>query len=805
MFKRLSIVFLILFIPFFIFAQGTTFSPEILNLLDETVFEVVYPKVNESKFKYEKDLPFDKLPYAQRIDKYVPVGTAFLLDSGEIVSAAHVFGAITEKYNFGSYFLRDKKGNVYEVETVNKYASNRDFISIGVPSLKYSRGLKVSFDSTLNQKVFAVGNALGEGVIIRDGLLTSMTPDFRDGEWDWYRFSAAASPGNSGGPLINSNGEVLGIITMKSKNENLNYALPIKEFLDSPKDLLVIDVQAKYSIPVYINYFKDFIVKFKLDLPKKFQEVADIVHKKFTEETDKTVLAIKNEWENKDFYKSSNYPDILNNTFEAGFPYLIGQNESNEWDLFAPSNKKSIKVGDTGVCVYGEMGGITLGGFEFSSDIDYDKFFMDSKYLMDNMLRGVKQYRYLAGESIAILSMGEADYFSIYEDKYGRKWVVAQYEYEFTNAKLLVFCLPTPKGTSFMMRIDTITQIEDSYMNDFKIFCEHFYNSYSGNILDWKRFDKLDRVKTNAMQGVNVKSIPQGIYADYNDVSLKYINSKFMWNSDSILSTALGFEYVNDNLVWKIRLFNLKLDKTGNTFFTIQRYIKPYDLENSTKYISFWDAIIQERENFNGEIYTNGDYTKISRVIKGSNPNLVYIVTIGTKDSENVDFLKDEIDKIDNGLSIKDFRERVLLDKEILSEDENIIEEEVASKVDKVEEDIVEESLSEENEIVIENKDLAKDKDNKSDVADEDDVVYKIEDNEKYDEKDNSKIYKIGESKKNSSLGVFGLFLDQEENDNNIVEPEIVDNDEKIGDQEEIKESLNNFDFGNLRPWSRKE
>jgi len=54
----------------------------------------------------------------------------------------------------------------------------------------------------VNDAVFAVGNALGQGVVVRNGVYTSDTPEEQSGQWRWLRFSAAASPGNSGGPLI---------------------------------------------------------------------------------------------------------------------------------------------------------------------------------------------------------------------------------------------------------------------------------------------------------------------------------------------------------------------------------------------------------------------------------------------------------------------------------------------------------------------------------------------------------------------------------------------------------------------------
>src|SRR5690606_41865411 len=101
-----------------------------------------------------------------------------------------------------------------------------------------------------------------------DGLYTSDTPEQQDGRWKWMRFSAAASPGNSGGPLVNQDGKVIGVVMAKSPNENLNYALPIGELMDAPDGVAAIDVRSSYQFDVFNSTLSGTLKEhFALPLP----------------------------------------------------------------------------------------------------------------------------------------------------------------------------------------------------------------------------------------------------------------------------------------------------------------------------------------------------------------------------------------------------------------------------------------------------------------------------------------------------------------------------------------------------------
>ena len=230
-------------------AAAAELDAQLLNKIQAATFEVVAAKPATDPLTYFKPLPFDLLPFQERNDKYYSVGTAFSLGNNRFVTAAHVLDTGIGSL-WGAPALRDSKGRVFPVGKIEKVSLARDFAVFTVTGNPNAENLEINTQPQLHGAVYAVGNALGTGVIVRDGVYTSMTPEERDGRWKWLRFSAAASPGNSGGPLLDKDGAILGVVLMKSPNENLNYALPIQEVIDAPDRQAEIDNRVSYQLDV---------------------------------------------------------------------------------------------------------------------------------------------------------------------------------------------------------------------------------------------------------------------------------------------------------------------------------------------------------------------------------------------------------------------------------------------------------------------------------------------------------------------------------------------------------------------------
>lgn len=87
-----------------------------------------------------------------------------------------------------------------------------------IPDDLASANLGSTRDLALGDHVVAVGFPFGIGPSVSAGVVSGLNSEYRSPEsrrllTNLIQFDAAANPGNSGGPLVNANGEVVGIVT----------------------------------------------------------------------------------------------------------------------------------------------------------------------------------------------------------------------------------------------------------------------------------------------------------------------------------------------------------------------------------------------------------------------------------------------------------------------------------------------------------------------------------------------------------------------------------------------------------------
>jgi S1-C subfamily serine protease len=163
-------------------------------------------------------------------------GTGFLVDSdGTIATNHHVIDAAA------AVRVKFQNGTVYEdVELlIDEVAADLALIHInlatpldgGTRPDVVPMHLGDSDAVVVGEHAISIGNPLGLEHTLTDGLISSRR--VYDGK-AWIQFSAPISPGNSGGPLFNMRGEVIGISTATLSSfgtsaQNLNLAVPVNE------------------------------------------------------------------------------------------------------------------------------------------------------------------------------------------------------------------------------------------------------------------------------------------------------------------------------------------------------------------------------------------------------------------------------------------------------------------------------------------------------------------------------------------------------------------------------------------------
>lgn len=110
-----------------------------------------------------------------------------------------------------------------------------------------------SDDLKLGEPVIAIGNALGYGQSVTNGIVSALNREItleNGATGTFIQTNAAINPGNSGGALLNMNGEVIGINSNKiggTTVEGMGYAIPITSASPIIADLMERQTRTKVA------------------------------------------------------------------------------------------------------------------------------------------------------------------------------------------------------------------------------------------------------------------------------------------------------------------------------------------------------------------------------------------------------------------------------------------------------------------------------------------------------------------------------------------------------------------------------
>ncbi len=200
-------------------------------------------------------------------------GTGFIVSTdGVVVTNRHVVPAGTTKVN-----LVMSDGTKLDEVSVLGRTGNNDSLDVAFLKIKNAKGKTLkpvtigdSSKMQVGDKVVAIGNALGKfRNTVTSGIISGYGRDVQAGDTnsgsteqlqDLFQTDTAINQGNSGGPLVNINGEVIGINTaIAGGAQNIGFSIPANNVSSLIKSVLATGkVERPYLGVHYISLNDDF-------------------------------------------------------------------------------------------------------------------------------------------------------------------------------------------------------------------------------------------------------------------------------------------------------------------------------------------------------------------------------------------------------------------------------------------------------------------------------------------------------------------------------------------------------------------
>ncbi len=186
----------------------------------------------------------------ERRHKKQSLGSGVIIDGtrGFILTNAHVI----ERTGTITVVLRDKREFTAQIVGADP---DSDLAVLRIESTEPLPAIAMgnSEDLMIGETVIAIGNPFGFSNTVTTGVISALNRSIRSGEkvfHDFIQTDASINPGNSGGPLLNINGELIGVNTaIYAKAQGIGFAIPINKAKRIVADL----IQYGEVIPAWIG------------------------------------------------------------------------------------------------------------------------------------------------------------------------------------------------------------------------------------------------------------------------------------------------------------------------------------------------------------------------------------------------------------------------------------------------------------------------------------------------------------------------------------------------------------------------
>ncbi|OYZ23889.1 MAG: hypothetical protein B7Y39_03255 [Bdellovibrio sp. 28-41-41] len=383
-------------------------------------FELKVKKELLEKIKKEADLK------EEDFKETVGFCTGFLVEKNILLTAHHCVspppGLSIEK----DFILKTFDNREIIPKRVLGFDFTKDYMFLEVEGFNDNPFFRFTEKIEVGQKVFTIGNVAGEGLAIREGIISGETEDPNDPNVKYIRFSAAASPGNSGGPLLNEKGEVVALVSRKNMAENYNIGISYQDLRNGfnnfvlnrdPKEIVFDSKTSDLNfggIEYYLSksfrlpliekldnkpHLLEVLNKFnvKIQVPFNFDQSHEMYFQKFHEVAKEKVLSVS---------QMIRKEDLPGTDWETqatkSLPYIIPSTTSDPYVLFKSVNNTLIPKSVGLVGTSGQIGyEMTLNDWKKERTYLYNEGYMATKgMLIEERFQVPKEQNYQVYSSV---------------------------------------------------------------------------------------------------------------------------------------------------------------------------------------------------------------------------------------------------------------------------------------------------------------------------------------------------------------------------------------------------------------------
>ncbi|MGZ3725444.1 MAG: trypsin-like peptidase domain-containing protein, partial [Pseudobdellovibrio sp.] len=502
-------------------------------------------------------------------------------------------------------------GHIYKIKNVLKYSNYRDVVEFDLQSPPTNiEPLKIENHSEVADPIFVVGNALGEGISFRAGQISSFTPEEIQGLWKFIRFSAAASPGNSGGPLLNGDGAVVGIVVRKSPSENLNYAVPFSELEKLPGDKAEFDFHNLKFVREHVTEERN--LSLSMSLPTSLAAMAAKGPQFFANVYGTEYLKFWNDKDTRFFPLNPNFQTYIRGQSHIGrVGFVESAQNGNEWAV-NEATQTSTNIGlDQEVKIY-RRGSWEILSLPIPKAKTQKDFIADSDLLMQTVLKSIVFYRRFAGDNIRIESLGAAQKTERWSDNLGRPWISYVWDSKTLDHSITLDCTAIVGSVlcSYGYQTFQVDGLISYFRKDLlRIMSNKILFPYSGSVKQWQDFLQLDAsLKPTLFKNLEITlQKNKSLWVREKNRQFTFIDSEMTDESNLRIRPSYA---MNPDLTLDIMDVIVTPNESTKSGYQISTLLKP--AANSPKKVKdVWSNALNHKSNFSGVSKTNKDYDEI--------------------------------------------------------------------------------------------------------------------------------------------------------------------------------------------------